>query len=189
MVNYICSYCRKEFSRAWNRDRHVKNIHRRHHDKDLNPRVLERFEFENIDPLSMEFRQNIRETETIHNSYRKEVMTHDIGVMDVKNVIGNYDYRNAIDYNFPSEHHIRLDDDEEYDDEKIELPRLLFKIRPKLIIFRRLFKNPNSPIAIMYTNYFRYKCISTRSSKPLDDILRRQRQRLLNYLSNFRRIR
>lgn len=42
MTEYDCKYCQKQFSRAWNRDRHMKDIHERYRDKDYNPRILER---------------------------------------------------------------------------------------------------------------------------------------------------
>lgn len=92
-------------------------------------------------------------------------------ITDVKKVVGICVYRIPIDCDFQSGPDITLDDDQ-----KIELPELLFKIGPILIILR-FFKNPNIPLAIMYANYYRSRCISTNSSKPLDDILARPKQR------------
>ena len=69
---YSCCYCGKEFSRTWNKDRHIKDIHRKHHDKDFNPGILEGNEFQIRDPLSMEFTPYIRNTGNFRNFYQQE---------------------------------------------------------------------------------------------------------------------
>lgn len=60
-TKYSCCYCGREFSRAWNRDRHMKDIPERYLDKGYNASFYEHTKSENINPLSMEFQRNIRE--------------------------------------------------------------------------------------------------------------------------------
>jgi len=166
-TKYSCCYCGREFSRAWNRDRNMKDIHERYLDKGYNASFYEHTKSENINPLSMEFQRNIRENASFYNSYQKKEPTNDTGIKDVRNILGNSGYEHLIGSNSETE-----PDVDSGDEEKIELPWLIFKIVPKYRMLRGLFKNPNSPQAIVYSGYWWRRCISEKSSKPLDDILR-----------------
>jgi hypothetical protein len=171
-AKYICCYCGREFSRAWNKDRHIKFIHRIYHDKDFIPKILESNEFQILDPLSMEFTPYIRNTGNFRNSYQQEPTYYTTCTSRDYNRMQDYINWKSIYSNF------QYEDELDSDDHKIELFRLVPLTRPKLWKLRRLFKNPNSPQAIMYCNYWWYRCISEKSSKPLDDALRRHMQRI-----------
>lgn len=172
MIEYSCFHCRKNFARVWNRDRHVRNIHRRHPNQDLNRRIREIKKFETFDPPSIELRQNTRNTRSVPISYQKEATYHNTGVIDDNNGFQDYVYRNVINSDFQS------DSDINRDDEKIEYYTLIRMIRRRLWMFDRLFPNPYSPRAIMFKRYLRSRCITTESTKPLDDMLRKLRRRI-----------
>lgn len=144
----------------------MKDIHERYRDKGYNASFYEPNKSENINPLSMEFQRNIRENASFYNSYQKEPTNH-TGIKDVRNILGNSGYKHLIGSNSETE-----PDVDSGDEEKIELPWLIFKIVSKYRMLRRLFKNPNSPQAIDYSGYWWRRCISEKSSKPLDDTLR-----------------
>jgi len=167
MTKYFCLHCRKHFSRVWNRDRHVKDIHRKHPNQELNRRILESNEYKSLDPLSIEFNQNTINTRNVRNSYQKEATYHNTGIIGDNNGVQDYVYCNAIHSNFQSESDIH------FNDEKIEFFRLVRLIQPKLWMLRRLFPNPNSPPALYAHVFYWTLCISEQSSRPLDDILRR----------------
>jgi hypothetical protein len=175
MTEYSCFHCGKNFARVWNRDRHVRNIHRRHPNQDLNRRIREIKEFETFDPPSIELRQNTRNTRNTRSvpiSYQKEATYHNTGIIDDNNGFQDYVYRNVINSDFQS------DSDINRDDEKIDYYTLVFLIRIRLWMFDRLFPNPYSPRAIMFKRYLRSRCITTESIKPLDDMLRKLRRRI-----------
>lgn len=167
MMKYTCSYCRKQFSRAWNRHRHVRDIHKKYENQDFNPRIVEENEFQTVRPTLTECEPNVINPENIRESYQ-ESTNHYTGVIGGENIVPRYVYQNRGVNNFEYEPDINLDNDE-----KIELRTLQFIIEPKLRILRRLFHNPYSYEAKTYAYYYMCECIRRRSSKPLDNILRR----------------
>jgi len=138
-MKYTCSYCRKQFSRAWNRYRHVRIIHREYKNQDFNPRIVKENEFQTMRPTLAECEPNVINPENIHGSYQEESTNDYTGVIGGENILPRYIYQNRGVNNFQYEPDINFDNDE-----KIESRTLLFIIELKLRIIRRLLHNPYS---------------------------------------------
>ena len=127
MIKYTCVYCRAEFSREWDRDRHAKHIHRNHQNQGYQPRILACNKFETIGPQSIESNQNIRSTSNVRNSYQKKAKYRNTGIIGDNNGVKDYVDWNAIYSYFRSKSDINRDD------EKIEHLRLFTSNSTKIM--------------------------------------------------------
>lgn len=171
MVKNTCVYCGAQFSRAWNMDRHIKHIHTNHQNQGYHPRILAYNGFETVDTLSIASNQNIRNNRSLPNSYQKEATYHNTGIIGDNNGVQDVNW-NSIYSNSQSDPNSNLDD------EKIEYYTLVFLLRIKLWKFDRLVPNPYSPRAIRFKRYLWSRCITAENTKPLDDVLRKLRERI-----------
>ena len=181
-MRYICEICGRKFDRRWNKERHLRSIHR------LDKKNCSTTEFRNNPNIfcgySKDISSNSRKFEfpSFKSDYN-QFSSHDLeranDLFQNKSDIVFNPYQNQF------ENHLYQPEDESDIYQENTLLRLCFKLKPRIDIVRNALyrRNPYSAYTLPFRIYIfevnkfivflTYSCISEKSTQTIDRWLRK----------------